>query len=74
MKILIFAAAIFAVLALTAGGRSILVWATGVFKPFVGIVVFLFSAHTTIIRHFTTSRSVIYPSMARKTVYRDANK
>lgn len=68
---LLIVAAVFAVLALTAGGRTLLTWLATAFKPFLGIVVYLVSAHYTIFRHLTTSRSIIYPSLVKKTVHRN---
>jgi hypothetical protein len=73
MKWIIFVLAIFAVLMLTAGGRVLIVWILNLMKPFLGIFMFLLSAHYTIIRHTVMSRALIYPSISRKTTYREKN-
>jgi len=69
--VLIIAASIFVVLALTAGGRTLLGWIATGLKPFVGILVLLLSAHYTVVKHLITPRSIIFPSLAKKTVYRE---
>jgi len=67
---LIILASVFLVLSITAGGRVFISWLASALKPFIGIIMFLFSAHFTVAKHLITSRSIIYPSLAKKTVHR----
>jgi hypothetical protein len=71
MFYIVLVAAIITVILLTAWGRALFGGLLSALKPVVGIVIFLASAHHTIVRNFIISRDLIFPSLSKKTVHRD---